>query len=157
MRDELNNKILKLVDNVKSKILDQAENAEDFELALKEMKKSLTEEYNKSLNEIFESDGTKISSILHIPFNILLKEDLPVKKGIDGDINKIKEEIETLKKAFQSLLYLKQELLEELQDADSAIIFMENFISHEKFSFDVLPVEEMCELSRANKVMFDAS
>ena len=121
---------------------------------------NLENEFSQSLNETFKSDAKNISDILNIPSNILLNEDSIVRDGVGKDIDLLKSQIHNLKKVFQGLIYLKNELLNELEDADSTIIFMENFINSEKLNLnikelcEIKPVNEMCTVSKENREKF---
>ncbi|KAK6632707.1 hypothetical protein RUM43_013477 [Polyplax serrata] len=156
LKDEISSKVELLLDNFMTKIIGQAENVETFKIAISDMRQCLMDEYNRNVDETFKEGEKEISDILNIPSNVLVKEDLPIKNGINGDINEVKQDIQDLTEVLQSLLYLKQQILEELQDADTAIMFMETYMHDDNINFNILPVDQITELLKENKLLINS-
>lgn len=142
-----------LTNSIGKKLLNESKNPDDFNAKLIEMKQELISEYSKSLEAAFESNKDEISKYMSIPKNVVLKEDLSVKIGMEADPIQTEKQIEELKNRYMAQLFFKQKILDEIEEADSTIFIMEKYVDDEdvkSFKFDQLPTDEGMALSQEN-------
>lgn len=147
IKEELETTVASLVNNIRKKLVKDSKNPEVFNNKLNEMRDSVTTKYLQSFESIFESCKSDIAQFMSIPNNVLLKEDLPVKIGMKVDPIKVDEEIKKLENKCKVQKFMKEKIVEEMEEADSTIYLIEKFLDDKEFKFDILSEESVKALS----------
>lgn len=137
------------MENIKKKLINQAENPEELSQKLKEMATRLQQSYNESLKSLSPELDKKIAECINIPNHVLLPEDLPVRDAKDKNLSEINNEITALKEQLKIQAYMKQVMEDEINEANNMVsLYTETMKTSKEVDFQILPVEEMFNTSK---------